>query len=213
MSLWTTHTQRRYRKNRRPFEDGGRDWTDAAKSQGRLGANRSCKRPGRILLQPMEGIQLILWFCTSGLQNYELINSLVISHKIWGNLLWQPKETSTPSSLPPISIYLCVCGQLLSHVWLFATPWIIAHQAPLSMGFPRQEYWSWLPFPSLADLPDPGIKPASPALQVVSLPTEPPGKSPSICLVMSQCFIMNELLLWLNSFIRCCLKVQHFLSN
>ena len=76
-----------------------------------------------------------------------------------------------------------------------ATLWTGSLQAPLSMGFPRQEYWSWLPFPSLADLPDPGIKPASPALQVVSLPTEPPGKSPSICLVMSQCFIMNDLLL------------------
>ena len=51
----------------------------------------------------------------------------------------------------------------------FATPWTIAYQAPLSMGFPRQEYWSVLPFPSLGDLPDPGIEPASPALQVDSL--------------------------------------------
>ena len=118
MSLWTIHTQRRYRKNRRSCEDRGRDWIDAATSQERLGANRSWKRPGRILFQPMEGIQLILWFCTSGLQNYEIINSLVLSHKIWGNLLCWPKETNTPSSLPPISICLCVCG----HVWIFATP-------------------------------------------------------------------------------------------
>ena len=44
----------------------------------------------------------------------------------------------------------------LSHVRLFATPWTIAHQAPPSMGFPRQEYWSGLPFPSPEDLPDPG---------------------------------------------------------
>ena len=44
------------------------------------------------------------------------------------------------------------------------TPWIVAHQAPLSMGFPRQDYWSGLPFPSPGDLPNPGIKPASPAL-------------------------------------------------
>ena len=53
-----------------------------------------------------------------------------------------------------------------SHVQLFVTPWTIAHQAPLSMGFSRQEYWSQLPFPSPGDLPDPGIKPtsASPAL-------------------------------------------------
>ena len=64
----------------------------------------------------------------------------------------------------------------LSCVQLFLTPWTTAHQAPLSMGFPRQEYWSGLPFPSLGDLPDPGIKPRSPAFQADSLPTEPPGK-------------------------------------
>ena len=51
------------------------------------------------------------------------------------------------------------------------TPWTVACQAPLSMGFSRQEYWSGLPFPSLGDLPDPGIKPASPALQADSLLT------------------------------------------
>ena len=49
------------------------------------------------------------------------------------------------------------------------------HQVPPSMRFPRQEYWSGLPFPLLGDLPDPGIKPMSPALQADSLPTEPPG--------------------------------------
>jgi len=48
-----------------------------------------------------------------------------------------------------------------SHVWLFATPWIPARQAPLSMGFSRQEYWSGLPFPSPGDLPNPGIEPTS----------------------------------------------------
>ena len=51
----------------------------------------------------------------------------------------------------------------------FETLWTVAHQAPLSMGFPRQEYWSGLPFPSPVDLPDPGIKPWSPALQADSL--------------------------------------------
>ena len=49
-------------------------------------------------------------------------------------------------------------------VWLFETPWTVARQAPLSMGFSRQEYWSGLPFPSPRNLPDPGHKPASPAL-------------------------------------------------
>ena len=52
----------------------------------------------------------------------------------------------------------------LSRVRLFATPWTVAYQAPLSMGFSRQERWSGLPFPSPGDLPDPGIEPRSPAL-------------------------------------------------
>ena len=63
-----------------------------------------------------------------------------------------------------------------SHVLLFATPWTVARQDPLSMGFSRQEYWSRLPFASPGDLPHPGIKPRSPALQADSLPSEPPGK-------------------------------------
>ena len=64
----------------------------------------------------------------------------------------------------------------LSRVQLFATPWTVAHQAPLSMEFSRQEYWSGLPFPSPRDLPDPGIKPESSTLQADVLPSEPPGK-------------------------------------
>ena len=58
----------------------------------------------------------------------------------------------------------------------FVIPWTVAPQAPLSMGFPRQEYWSGLPFPSPGDLPDPGIEPGSPALQADSLPSEPQEK-------------------------------------
>ena len=58
----------------------------------------------------------------------------------------------------------------------FATPWTVACQAPLSMGFSRQEYWSGLPFPSPGNPPYPGIKPRSPALQADSLPTELQGK-------------------------------------
>ena len=53
------------------------------------------------------------------------------------------------------------CACMLSCVRLFVTPWTVAHQAPLSTGFPRQEYWSGLPFPSPEDLPDPGIEPTS----------------------------------------------------
>ena len=59
----------------------------------------------------------------------------------------------------------------LSHVQLFATPWTVACQAPLSLGFSRQEYWSGLPFLS------PGIEPGSPALEADALTSEPPGKS------------------------------------
>ena len=55
-------------------------------------------------------------------------------------------------------------------------PWIIACQAPPSMGFSRQEYWSGLPFPSAGDLPNPGIEPGFSALQADSLPSEPAGK-------------------------------------
>ena len=62
--------------------------------------------------------------------------------------------------------------KLLSRVRFFATPWTVAHQAPPSMGFSRQEYWSGLPFPSPGNLPDPGIKPGSPELQEDSLTTE-----------------------------------------
>ena len=66
-----------------------------------------------------------------------------------------------------------------SCVQLFATPWTVALQAPLSMGFPRQEYWSGLPFPSPRVLPDPGVKPESPVWQADSLPLSHLG-SPSL---------------------------------
>ena len=59
---------------------------------------------------------------------------------------------------------------------IFVTAWTVAHKAPLSMKFPRPEYWSGYLFPSPGDLPNPGIKPRSPALQADSLPSGPPGK-------------------------------------
>ena len=64
---------------------------------------------------------------------------------------------------------LLIESSLLSHIRLFVTPWTTARQAPLSMGFSRQEYWSGWPCPPPGDLPDPGIEPLSPALQVDSL--------------------------------------------
>ena len=63
-----------------------------------------------------------------------------------------------------------------SHFQLFATPWTVAYQAPLSVGFSRQEYCSGIPFPSPGILPNAGIEHKSPALQADSLPSEPPEK-------------------------------------
>ena len=72
----------------------------------------------------------------------------------------------------------CVCVlSCFSHVWLFVTLWAIAHQAPLSMGFSREECWSELPLPSTGDLPNPGIKVASPKLEGRFFTTEPPGNT------------------------------------
>ena len=73
-------------------------------------------------------------------------------------------------------LHIVVVVQLLSCVWLFVTPWTVAHQASLSMGFPRQEHRNGLPFPSPGDLPDIGIKPVSPALAGEFFTTDPPGK-------------------------------------
>ena len=74
----------------------------------------------------------------------------------------------------------CACMlSHFSHVRFFVTLWTVAHQAPLSMGFPRQQYWSGLPFPPPGDLPDPGIKSGAPALQV-DLLTEPPCVAPHL---------------------------------
>ena len=76
---------------------------------------------------------------------------------------------------------MCVCMCLVAQSCpTLATPLTVAHQAPLFMGFSRQEYWSELPFPSPGDLSNPGIKPRSSVLQVDSLPPEPLGKSECI---------------------------------
>ena len=77
------------------------------------------------------------------------------------------------------SVCVRVCAQLLSHVWLFQILWTVVHQAPLSMWFPRQDYWRGLPFPPPVDLPDPGIKLVSlmsPELADRFFTTTPPRK-------------------------------------
>ena len=75
-----------------------------------------------------------------------------------------------------VQIQWNIVVQLLRRVRLFETPWTVVRQAPLSMGFSRQAYWSGSPFPSPGALPNPGIKPGCPALQADSLLSEPPGK-------------------------------------
>ena len=72
----------------------------------------------------------------------------------------------------PACVHVCV----LSCVQLFATLWTVARQAPLSVGFSRQECWSWLPFHPPGDIPKPGIEPMSPALAGSFFTTAPPGK-------------------------------------
>ena len=90
--------------------------------------------------------------------------------------------SSSPPHLFFLGFYLVhskvkVKVKSLSQVRLFVTLWTVALQAPPSMGFSRQEYWSGLPSPSPGDLPDPGIEPRSPTLQADALPSEPPGKT------------------------------------
>ena len=80
------------------------------------------------------------------------------------------------SSLSFSPMWGCKDVSSLSHVWLFVTPWTVAYEAPLSMRFSKQENWSRLPFPFPGDLPNPGIEPGSPALQVDALPSKTPGK-------------------------------------
>ena len=80
------------------------------------------------------------------------------------------------------------CAKLISHVWLFETLWTVAHQAPLSMEFSRQKFWSRLPFPSPGDLPDPGIEPVShafPSLAGRLFTTAPPDWDSNFHLVSS----------------------------
>ena len=93
---------------------------------------------------------------------------------------------------------LCCC-QSLSHVLLFVTPWTVAHQVPLSVGFSRQEHWSGLPFPSPGDLLDPGIKLMSPALAGRFFTTELPGKPIIIVAIINiplQSHIENDRFSW-----------------
>ena len=89
---------------------------------------------------------------------------------------------NTVRHLSFIVLHVCVCvcararARALSHIQCFVTSWTVAHQAPLSTGFPRQEYWSGLPFPSSGEILNPGIQLTSPALAGMFFSTEPPEK-------------------------------------
>ena len=92
---------------------------------------------------------------------------MIIQEFIWGI-----KLSSISVKIYQGNFSLVVGGLVAKSCPTLAIPWTGACQAPLSMGFSRQEYWSGLPFPSPGDLPDPGTKPRSPALQADDLPTE-----------------------------------------
>ena len=96
---------------------------------------------------------------------------------------------------------------MLNHVWLFATPWIVAHQPPLSLEFSRQEYLDGYPLPFPGDLPDPGIQPVCLTLQADSLPSEPPGKPqhlPESPQKVTLNYFFHE--------IKCCIRPNHWPS-
>ena len=110
----------------------------------------------------------------------------------------EPPQVLADCSFMVSSIHACMC--VLSRVRLFMTPGTVAHQAFLSTGFSRQEYWSGLPFPSPGDLPNPGIKPTSPALAGRFLTPVPPAKPLVLLsryLPVSCRFLKSYLLQWL----------------
>ena len=107
--------------------------------------------------------------------------------------------------------YYIVC--MLSCVWLFVTPWTTTHQAPVSMEFSRQEYWTGLPFSIPEDLPNPGIKPTSPKSPASGggfFTTVPPGKSPLLCTSFTNIF--SHSLGCLFILLRVSFTVQKFFS-
>ena len=84
-----------------------------------------------------------------------------------------------------VCVCVCVCARMhmLSHVWLIAAPWTVAHWTPLSMAFSRQECWSWKSISSPGDLPDRGVEPSSPVSPSLAgrfFTTMPPGKTPRL---------------------------------
>ena len=111
-----------------------------------------------------------------------------------------------------VYVYISMCiTSMLSQVQLFVTLWIVARQAPLSMGFSRQEYWSELPFPSPGNLPNPGIEPmslVSPALAGGLFITEPPEKS-----IYTHTYIEKLTKMYVYIYAHICMHVFHYSTN
>ena len=121
---------------------------------------------------------MLFWACQPLRGDFTLESPRSVTPVSASVLIWPPLCPSVSLSLLKEHSHWTVKVKVksLSRVRLFVTPWTVAYQAPPSMGFSRQEYWSGLPFPSPGDLPDPGIEPGSPAFQADALTSEPPGK-------------------------------------
>ena len=111
--------------------------------------------------------------------SHEIKRCLLLRRKAMTNIdsILKSRDITLPTKVCLVKVKV----KSLSHVQLFGNPWTVAYQAPPSMGFSRQEYWSGLPFPSPGDVPDPGIKLRSPAFQADALTSEPPGKQSYGC--------------------------------
>ena len=138
-----------------------------------LGRIRGRRRRWRQRMRWLDGITDLMHMSLGELRE------LVMDRDVWGGAIHGVAENrpwlSYWTELNIVLRALCVFVSC-SVVSLFATPWTMAQQVPLSIEFPRQEYWSGYPFPSPRDLPKPGIKPGYPALQANSLPSNLPGK-------------------------------------
>ena len=125
------------------------------------------------------------WWWTGRPGVLRFMGSQRVGHD-WATELNWTEVIEPRNSMPLLQLFIFLGGGLVTKLCpTLATPWTVACQAPLTMGFSRQEYWSELPFPSPGHLPNPGIEPESPALQADSLPTELRGK-PFIFLKLSQ---------------------------
>ena len=118
------------------------------------------------------------------------------NHTLWESSIWHVIAVCPLALVHHMPLFVCVSPSVVP----FVTPGTVARQAPLSMEFSRQEYWSGLPCPSPGDLPDAGPEPGSPALQGDSLASEPPGK-PIHCSTTPRFLFVSPALWHLESFL------------